>query len=417
MEGSRMERRMVSRRVKITKRSVDDLIENGATGDLLRDLDLKGYLARKNADKSVSYLAEYRPGRGRAFKVQRPVLGRHGAITPDEARASAKEVLAKAALGKGDLAAERAKARKEPTVAEFLRHVLETHWRAKKKASTAKNFEGMIERTLIREFGAKKLSALKRADIRIWHASQTHRPRQANLDVAILRKAMALALADELITENPATGIAFHAENKRDRIPTDAEMKRLLEAIEVAPTRPQAALLFKLLIFTGARAGEWRAAEWAWLSDDGKTLNLPDAAAKAGARPLALSSMAQALLTEAPRVGRYVVPKEMSGEGANEPLPSWTINDQWEIVRRASGVKDVRVHDLRHGFGTRGGALGASALVIRDALGHKTLAMTGRYVSRQNDPVRSLAERIGKQIEAVKTGKPAKLVRLKKGGP
>jgi integrase len=91
------------------------------------------------------------------------------------------------------------------------------------------------------------------------------------------------------------------------------------------------------------------------------------------------------------------------------------VNDQWEIVRRASGAVDIRVHDLRHAFGTRGGALGASAVILRDALGHKTLAMTNRYVSRQTDPVRDLAERIGAQIEAVRTGKAGQVVRLKKG--
>jgi integrase len=406
-----MGHRMGSQTVKITKRSIDDLILDGAPGDLLRDRDLTGFGARKNADGSVSYFVEYRAGRGRAFPVQRPVLGRHRTITPDEARGAAKEALAKVALGKGDLAAARAAARKEKTVAEFLHHVVETHWKAKKKTSTAKNFEGMIERTLIPEFGLNKLSALKRADVRMWHASQTHRPRQANLDVAILRKALAIALSDGLIAENPATGIVFHPERKRDRIPTDKELKAILEAIETASLRPQAALLFKLLIFTGARAGEWRTAEWSWLSEDGTTLKLPDAAAKTGARPLALSSMAQALLSTAPRVGRFVVP----GEKPDEPLPPWTVNDQWEIVRRASGAVDVRVHDLRHAFGTRGGALGASALIIREALGHKTLAMTNRYVSRQTDPVRELAERIGAQIEAVRTGKPNQVVKLKKG--
>ena len=263
---------MVSQTVKIKKRSIDDLILNGAPGDLLRDQDLTGFGARRNADGSVSYFCEYRAGRGRAFPVQRPVLGRHGAITPDEARMAAKEVLAKVALGKGNLAAERAASRKEKTVAEFLRHVVETHWKAKKKASTAKNFVGMIERTLIPQFGSEKLSALKRSDIRTWHAGQTHRPRQANLDVAILRKAMTIALSDGLVTENPAAGIAFHPERKRDRIPTDKEMRAILEALDTAEDtaklRPAAALLFRLLIFTGARAGEWRTAEWSWLSEE-----------------------------------------------------------------------------------------------------------------------------------------------------
>ena len=247
--------------------------------------------------------------------------------------------------------------------------------------------------------------------MRTWHASQTHRPRQANLDVAILRKAMAIALADGLITENPATGITPHPERKRDRIPSDDEMRAILNAIDTEPLRPQAALLFNLLGVTGARTGEWRTAEWSWLSADGATLNLPDA--KTGARPLALSSIARALLSTAPtRGGRFIIPND-DGDG---PLPSWTVNDQWEIVRRASGVRDLNVHDLRHAFATRGAGLGASAVLLRDALGHKTLAMTNRYVSRQDDPVRQLAERIGSQIESLRSN-AGEVVTLRKGRP
>jgi integrase len=82
-------------------------------------------------------------------------------------------------------------------------------------------------------------------------------------------------------------------------------------------------------------------------------------------------------------------------------------------VRAASGIGDFRVHDLRHGFATRGAGLGASAIVLRDALGHKTMAMTSRYISRQNDPVRELAERIGAQIEAVRS-EGGEVVRLRR---
>ena len=58
------------------------------------------------------------------------------------------------------------------TVADRLRHCLATHWRPKAKPSTAKNFEGMIKRTLIPEFGSKRLSELTRAQVRAWHAKR-----------------------------------------------------------------------------------------------------------------------------------------------------------------------------------------------------------------------------------------------------
>ena len=51
----------------------------------------------------------------------------------------------------------------------------------------------------------------------------------------------------------------------------------------------------------------------------GGVLRLPDAASKAGARTVALSSIVQALLGTSPRVSRFVIPTDSGAE----PLPSW----------------------------------------------------------------------------------------------
>ena len=392
---------------KISKQTIDALMASGARKPI-RDDAVKGFQARLNANGSLSYLVEYRAGRGRGFPVRRIVLGKHGALTPDQARSLAKKTLASVLSG-DDPAAERANRRREWTVADLLRHALATHWRVKAKPSTIKNFASTIEHALIPEFGATRLSELTRAQIRGWHARQTMRTRQANLDLAILRKALNLAVGDDLIKDNPASGIQPHPERRRDRIPTDQELAVVLDALNATPIRPQAALLFKLLLLTGARTSEWRAAEWSWIDADGRTLRLPDA--KAGARPVALSRVVQALLAAGPHTSRFVIPDD-TGEA---PLSSSSVSHAWETVRKAAGVKDLRVHDLRHGYATRGAALGASAVVLRDALGHKSLAMTSRYVARQNDPVRELTERIGAQIAAIRSEGGADVVSLRGG--
>jgi integrase len=384
---------------KITKRTIDALIASGAAG-VIRDDEVRGFGARLNANGTISYFVEFRAGRGRAFPVRRIVLGRHGALTPDQARDLAKKNLARVLAGE-DPAAERAASRKEMTVADLLRQTLATHWEPKAKASTAANFKGMIERTLVPEFGAIRLSALTRSQIRSWHARQTHRTRQANLDLAILRKALSLAVDDELIAANPAMGIKPHPERQRDRTATDEELAAVLDTLDADVVRPQAALLIKLLVFTGCRTAEWRTAEWSWIDMEGRALRLPDAAAKAGARTVALSNIVLALLANAPRASRFVVPSD-TGEA---PLASWSAIDAWQAVCRAAKVEDLRLHDLRRAFAFRGAGLGASAVLLRDALGHKSLQMTSRYVARQNDPVRELAERVGSQIQALR--KPA----------
>jgi integrase len=381
---------------KITAVTVYALMESGAPG-VIRDGDLTGFAVRRNVDGTASYYVEFRAGRGRSFPVRRIVLGRHGKLTPDEARMLATEMLGRVVPAAVPLA-ERAAPRREMTVAALLRGAVENHWKAKRKPGTAKGFERAIERTLIPEFGAKRLTELRRADIRDWHASQTHRSRQANLDLAILRKALSIAVAGGLISENAAMLIPGHPERARDRIVTDDEMRAILEAVDSSPNRPQAALLFKLLMFTGCRLSEWRAAEWSWVDIARGELRLPQAAPAVRARTVPLSTLAQALLVSAPHRGRFVIPDD-SGQA---PLAPWSAHDAWLKVCKTAGVENLRLNDLRHAYATRGAGLGASAVLLRDVLGHKTVAMAARYLSRQVDPGRELAERVGAQIEAVR---------------
>jgi integrase len=377
---------------KITKRLVDGLGSEDA-GKVIRDDELKGFAVRRNGDGSKTYLVEYRAGRGRNYPNRRVSLGKHGALTPEEARQEAKRMLAQVAAG-NDPASQRTARKQERTVKDILLTALEQHWKPKRKASTAKAFDEMIHRTLIPEFGAVRLSDLTRAHIRSWHAKQTHRTRQANLDLAILRKALNLAVADDLLTENPATGIAPHPERSRDRVPTDLELQRLWAAIDSTPIRPSARMLFKLVALTGCRVGEWRSALTSDVDLSTAVLKIRDENAKAGARTVPLPGPVVALLQNAQTKQGWVIPND-DGTG---PLTKSNVRDAWAAVLKAANITDLHIHDMRHAFATRGAALGANALILRDALGHKTLAMTGRYVARQADPVRELSERIAASI-------------------
>ena len=128
--------------------------------------------------------------------------------------------------------------------------------------------------------------------------------------MAILRKALELAVGDGLIKENVAYGIQPHPERRRDRVPTDNELAAVLDALDAAAIRPQAALLIRLLIFTGCRTGEWRTAEWSWL--DPRRQDAPVARRRREDRspPVALSSVVLALLADAPRTSRFIIPDD-----------------------------------------------------------------------------------------------------------
>ena len=70
------------------------------------------------------------------------------------------------------------------------------------------------------------------------------------------------------------------------------------------------------------------------------------------------------------------------------------VNKLWRRIRTRAALEGVRLHDLRHTVGTYAGQAGLNAFIVRDLLGHKTLAMTGRYVGKHTDPLRAAADQV-----------------------
>jgi integrase len=66
----------------------------------------------------------------------------------------------------------------------------------------------------------------------------------------------------------------------------------------------------------------------------------------------------------------------------------------------------LRPHDFRHGAATFGAQAGASAFLLRDFMGHSTVAMTSQYVARVIDPMRNLADAVAERVSAALGTKP-----------
>jgi integrase len=86
------------------------------------------------------------------------------------------------------------------------------------------------------------------------------------------------------------------------------------------------------------------------------------------------------------------------------------LDKAWRRIRKDVGLEGARIHDLRHTVGTYAGQSGTNAFVVRDLLGHKTLAMTDRYVGQYTDPVKVASEAVSNQIAAALRGKKAKVI-------
>ena len=66
--------------------------------------------------------------------------------------------------------------------------------------------------------------------------------------------------------------------------------------------------------------------------------------------------------------------------------------------RKAAGLDDVRLHDLRHSYASIAAAAGLSLPVIGRLLGHTKSVTTERYAHLAADPLRAANEAIGERI-------------------
>ena len=396
---------------KITKRSVDAL-KPGDRDAYLWDSGLAGFGIKCTPTGHMVYLVQYRTG-GRRTPTRRITLGRHGTLTPDQARQAAEKVLASVKLG-SDPAAEKAQKHEEGTIAELADRYLEEHAATHNRPSMVETVQRLVRAHIKPALGHVKVSELTRSQVKAWHHSLRKTPYEANRSLACLSKMLDLACKDwELRSDNPCAGVRRYPEKKRDSYYTDAELRRigetLAEAERTGAELPGVVNTVRLLALTGCRLGEVRNLKWTDIDLESGAIHLPEA--KTGSRTLTIGAAAMVLLAGLGQAGEYV----FFDTDPAEPLTHGQMQNAWRRLRVKADVPNGRMHDFRHTTGTYAAQAGYNAFMVRDLLGHKSMAMTGRYVEKATAPLKAAADAVaGRVAAAMNNSSPAKVVELPK---
>jgi integrase len=408
---------------RISKSTVDALFcPPDKDRHIVWDDKLKGFGVAVFPSGVKTYVAQYRKD-GRSHRV---VIGKHGRLTPDEARREARALLGDVEKGINP-ALERRTKREAPTLNKAAEGFLAYAF-AKKKVGTAKGYEGALRLHILPVLGSKRLTDIQPADVESLHAGMSDRPPQANRTLDVLSAVWTWAARQKHIdaASNPARSVEKYRESARERYLTKDELLRLSEALTAAETtglpysvdesgskakhapKPEnrrrkidghALAAVRLLMLTGARLREILDAQWEHVDLERGMIFLPDS--KTGRKPIYLSAAAAAILCALPRIdgNPYVIPGEKTGQ------PRADLKRPWHAICEVAGLDGVRLHDLRHSFASVGAGASLGLPIIGKLLGHSQPSTTQRYAHLDADPMRRAVETIGSTIAAAMAGK------------
>lgn len=76
--------------------------------------------------------------------------------------------------------------------------------------------------------------------------------------------------------------------------------------------------------------------------------------------------------------------------------PYTSLKTAWKTACREAGIANLRIHDLRHTFGTRAADDGAPLRSIQEVMGHGSILMTERYSHATDQGKRRVVEAAGR---------------------
>jgi integrase len=316
-------------------------------------------------------------------------LGDFPVLTSEKARKRATEILG-AAAGGHDPVQEREDAAKAvrrasaiPRFGEAVENYLDEIQKKRKRPDAIQwNLKWARSR-----FERDRLDEITIQDVSALHHSMRKTPTKANRVLMTLSGFFTWARrAGRVKAANPCQGIEpFEEAPPRDRILSDAELDRLVEAVE-EERDDHAHAAFRLMLETACRVGEVLAARWEHLNLEENRWRLPSPKAKRE-QWIPLLPSTSAWLKALPRRGAYVVAGKPTGAvpGVVKKDPRrFDLKRPWERIRKRARLVGVTLHDVRRSVLSR--VANAQGPLVAQRLGrHADLRTTVRHYLPQEE--------------------------------
>ena len=315
---------------RLTQARIKALLPRKASMDV-RDAGLRGFGVRVYPTGRKRYFIHSQVEGRRIWKI----VGDAADMGPGEARERARAMLA-AIRSDGE---PSPKERPFEAVAEEVFHRYGRNWKPRTLAVN----RGYYAKQILPWFRGRPIADITNAEVREWFGSLHATPVAADRSAPVLSVIMTCAEAYGYRAEgsNPCRGIRRYRRKGRERFLSQDEIRRLGRVLERHEgAHPMHVAIIRLLLLTGCRKREIVTLRWKEYREG--HLHLADS--KTGPRMVWLSFPARRILEERPRTSQWVFPSDRTGNSVGMS----SVERFWMRLRSEAGLKDVRLHDLRH---------------------------------------------------------------------
>jgi hypothetical protein len=264
-----------SYRLRIGQREIAAMEPN----TILWDLEVRGFVARRQFSDIVTFSVVYRTREG----VQRwQKLERYPILTPHLARQEAIRVLRAKALGH-DPAGEKMALRSGPTVSDVCDEYCARD--NGKKPGTIRSDNSRIKLHIKPKLGKLKVASVTSEHVENFMLSL--RPGSAGRCIGLLGAIFSYGVKRKLRPDNPCKGVEKPKEVKRTRRLGEAEYAQLGTALNGGVLSD----IFLFLAVTGFRSGEARNLRWSELDLERSIVTLEDTKSGVSVRPLSTAAI------------------------------------------------------------------------------------------------------------------------------
>ncbi len=246
------------------------------------------------------------------------------------------------------------------------KHTIEPVWRDCLEEYSVR-FVSHFKETPLHRITASDLEEFMEAEIDEGRSKSTVK-KQFLFYRAVFRR----AIRDNILDHNASLDVKLPSEPKAKLYAmTRDEFKKLCEK-----SPPERAFRYRFLVYTGARKSEALATRW--IDIDYKNSQLALHNAKKGS-----TAATKAPRRSIPLPAPFIEELKILQEGENIKSKVFKHKHNWlrdlQLDCKTSGIRKLRIHDLRHTYGTWLALANVSILQIRDLMGHTNVRTTERY--------------------------------------